>query len=192
MYLVVGLGNPGNRYRGNRHNVGFMIIDRMAERNQSPAFREKFDGVFAKLETGAHEVVLLKPMTYMNKSGESVQKAQAFFKVDAAHTVVVHDELDLPFGTSRVKVGGGAAGHNGIKSITQHSGPDFVRVRIGIGRPEKGSTENFVLGDFSTTERATLPEVIDTAADSIMAIVEHGVSYAMNRFNQKAPLRSSP
>src|SRR5687768_9114170 len=122
MYMVVGLGNPGAKYEGNRHNVGFMVVDRLASRLGASPFREKFKGVFTKAPVGADDVVLIKPMTYMNVSGESVQPAAAFFRVPLDRIVVVHDELDLPFGTLRLKVGGGSAGHNGLKSLTQQLG----------------------------------------------------------------------
>jgi PTH1 family peptidyl-tRNA hydrolase len=185
VHLLVGLGNPGTKYRGNRHNVGFHVVDRIAERRGGgAAWKEKFRGRYLKTEIEGHEVVLLEPMTYMNLSGESVQPAMAFFKVALADLVVVHDELDLSWPTVRVKVGGGAAGHNGIKSLIQHCGADFARVRIGIGRPPGGrSTESWVLSDFDSIERAELPAVIDQAAAAAEAVVVRGAPAAMNAFN---------
>lgn len=188
MYIVVGLGNPGSKYQNHRHNVGFMVIERLADRFGREPFRDKFQGLFAKASLGSAEVGLLKPQTFMNLSGQSTQKALAFFKVELANLIVVHDELDLPFGTIRVKLGGGAAGHNGIKSIVQCcGGPDFVRVRVGLGRPRSGSGgANFVLSDFSRDECAELPNVLDSASLAVSDIVTRGVQAAMNVHNQAA------
>ena len=188
MFLVVGLGNPGVKYAHNRHNVGFMVVDRLAERLRAPAFREKFSGVFSRL--ASPDAVLLKPLTYMNLSGESVQAAMKFFKVSLAQVVVIHDELDLPFGDNRIKVAGGTAGHNGLKSMLQHCGGDgFARVRIGIGRPrnEKGADAvvSHVLGDFSSSERTELAGVLDHAALGVESILDKGIAQAMNAFNAR-------
>lgn len=181
MHLVVGLGNPGPKYAGNRHNAGFLVADELARRWGAGPFREKFKGEHAKAGYGGRDVALLKPMTYMNLSGESVQKAMAFFKVRLADVIVVHDELDLPFGTVRVKVGGGAAGHNGLRSMIQHcGGPDFVRVRFGIGRPQHGAPESWVLSDFGSAERAELGDVVARAVDAVEAVIAKGPDAAMN------------
>jgi PTH1 family peptidyl-tRNA hydrolase len=139
MLLVVGLGNPGRGYASHRHNVGFMAIDELASKVSADAFREKFSGMYARARLGEEQAVLLKPMTYMNESGRSVQPAMAFFKATPRELIVIHDELDLPFGDVRVKFGGGHAGHNGLRSIIAHVGTgDFGRVRFGIGRPTGG------------------------------------------------------
>lgn len=186
MLLVVGLGNPGPKYAGNRHNVGFMTVDRLCERTKASALRDKFSGRFTKIDWHGHETVLLEPMTYMNLSGEAVQKAMTFFKVSLEDVVVLHDELDLPWQTTRIKVGGGAAGHNGLRSIIEHcGGPDFTRVRIGIGRPVHGTVESYVLSGFDSAERAELPAVIDRAADMVEAIAKDGVKAAMNKLHTK-------
>ena len=186
MWLVTGLGNPGPRYAGNRHNVGFELVDRLARSWAAPAMRDKFSGEYTKASFAGHDVVLLKPMTYMNLSGECLQKAMTFFKVPLARVLVVHDELDLEFEDVRVKVGGGAAGHNGLKSIIQHcGGPDFVRLRIGIGRPPRGSTESWVLGDFDSVEGARLPDVLDEAARAAELVVREGPATAQNRVNRR-------
>lgn len=185
MWLVVGLGNPGSEYAKTRHNVGFMTVERLLARWKAPAMKEKFSGVWSKATVGGEEAVLLCPLTYMNLSGESVQKAMAFFKVPVSNVVAIHDEMDLPFGEVRVKVGGGAAGHNGLKSMIQHGGPDFVRVRIGIGRPERGSPESWVLGQFDPVSSAQLPDVLDAAALATEAVVKDGPSAAQNRTNAK-------
>lgn len=185
MYLVVGLGNPGPQYAANRHNAGFMVVERVRERWEAPPLREKFSGRFCKAEYKGEDVVLLMPQTYMNLSGESVQKAMRFFKVPLERVIVIHDELDLDFEELRIKVGGGTAGHNGLKSMVQQcGGPGFVRIRFGIGRPKHGAAHGHVLGDFSSDEKITLDKVIDDAAKRVEAIVDKGVSTAMNRMNK--------
>lgn len=188
MFLVVGLGNPGPKYQKTRHNVGFMVVDQLSERFGREPFRDKFSGQFAKASVDGQECGLLKPQTFMNLSGQSVQKAMAFFKIEPAQLIVLHDELDLPFGTVRVKLGGGAAGHNGIKSVTQCcGGPNFIRVRIGIGRPRSGSGEHFVLSDFSKDECVDLRSVLESASLAARDIVLRGVQAAMNAHNQQKP-----
>jgi PTH1 family peptidyl-tRNA hydrolase len=185
MWLVVGLGNPGPEYARTRHNVGFMTVERLLDRWNAPAPKEKFSGVWSRAAVGAEEVVLLCPLTYMNLSGESAQKAMAFFKIPVSKVVVIHDEMDVPFGEVRVKVGGGAAGHNGLKSMIQHAGADFVRVRIGIGRPARGTQESWVLGAFDPVSSAQLPDVLHAAALATEAVVKDGPAAAQNRTNAK-------
>lgn len=183
MHLVVGLGNPGAAYARNRHNVGFMVVDRLAQ-DAGVALRQKLKGRVAKARLAERDVVLLEPLTFMNKSGESVQAAMRFFQVPLANVVVVHDELDLPFATVRVKSGGGVAGHNGLRSIVQHcGGPEFVRVRVGIDRPPAGNPESWVLGDFDADQSATLPDVLDDAARAVTAVIVEGAPAAMNTVN---------
>jgi PTH1 family peptidyl-tRNA hydrolase len=186
VFLVVGLGNPGPKYRDHRHNVGFMVVDRVASAHARDPFREKFQGSFTRGTLEGNDFVLLKPQTFMNLSGESVQKAMTFFKVELAHLIVVHDELDLPFGTLRVKQGGGLAGHNGLKSIQQCcGGPDFVRLRVGIGKSRSSAGATHVLSDFSREECHELPDVVERAALAIGDIMVRGVSAAMNAHNQQ-------
>lgn len=193
MHLVVGLGNPGKKYERNRHNVGFMVVERLAQSHDLPAFKEKFSGVWTKGEIvvgdARHPVALLLPHTFMNLSGDSVQPAAAFLKVDPGHVIVVHDELDLPWQDVRLKVGGGHAGHNGLRSIIQRLGtPDFVRVRVGIGRPPpgfRGDVADWVLSDFDAMERAELPAVVDRACAAIERVVADGVAAAMNVVNTR-------
>jgi len=160
----------------------------LAAKLKAPAFREKFNGEFTRVPSP--DLVLLKPMTYMNLSGESVQAAMKFFKVSLKDVVVIHDELDLPFGDNRIKLGGGTAGHNGLKSMLQHCGGDgFARVRVGVGRPrsEKGpdAVVNHVLGDFSSSERAELDGVLDHAALGVESMIDKGIAQAMNAFNTR-------
>ncbi|HWL87931.1 MAG TPA: aminoacyl-tRNA hydrolase, partial [Polyangiaceae bacterium] len=156
MILVVGLGNPGKKYEENRHNVGFIAADEIHRQGSFPEWREKFSAFYAK---GDHNA-LLKPQTFMNLSGDSVQPCAAFLKIEPSSIVIVHDELDLPFGDVRLKFGGGHAGHNGLRSIIQRLGtPDFARVRVGIGRPPatfRGDVADFVLTNFDPVEHAEL------------------------------------
>lgn len=184
MLLVVGLGNPGPKYANTRHNVGFMVLDKLADSLKAGPFREKFNGVFTRVNTP--DVVLLKPMTFMNLSGESVQAAMKFFKLAPADLLVVYDELDLPFGECRLKLGGGAAGHNGIKSLLAHAGGDgFARLRVGIGKPRHGDASPHVLGEFSSSERAELGDVLSHATLGVHAVIDKGIAAAMNAFNTR-------
>jgi PTH1 family peptidyl-tRNA hydrolase len=187
VWLVVGLGNPGPRYERNRHSIGFRVVDRLAERHRVEGFREKGGAQVATGSLGTTRIVLLKPMEYMNVSGHAVQRAAAFHKVDAAHTIVVHDEIDFPFGRLKVKADGGHGGHNGVRSVIQQLGSDaFARVRVGVGRPEgeRGpSVADFVLSDFPASMTPEVDELTDRAADAVEAIVRDGVTAAMNRYN---------
>jgi len=184
-WLVVGLGNPGDRYAGNRHNAGFMVVDELARR-YCETFRTKFQSRTTRIRVADQDIVLLEPMTYMNRSGSSVGEAARFYKVEPAETIVVHDEIDLPFGELRLKVGGGHAGHNGLRSIFSHFHRDFVRLRFGVGRPGMGDVSGHVLGDFDAVERATLPDLLDRAVDAIEIVLREGPEPAMNAFHGKA------
>lgn len=195
MLLVVGLGNPGREYASHRHNVGFMAVDELARRVNADAFREKFSGSYARAQIGGEQAVLLKPMTFMNESGRSVQPAMAFFKATPREIIVIHDELDLPFNDVRVKFGGGHAGHNGLRSIVAHVGTaDFGRVRFGIGRPPpgfRGEVADFVLSSFDATERATLADGLKLAVESVLDIAARGIDAAMNARNTR-PKQAKP
>ncbi|UQA59604.1 aminoacyl-tRNA hydrolase [Polyangium aurulentum] len=190
MLLVVGLGNPGKEYASHRHNVGFMAVDELASRIKADPFREKFSGVWSRGSIGDEQVILLKPMTYMNESGRSVQPALAFFKVEPKRLIVLHDELDLPFADVRLKLGGGHAGHNGLRSIMAHVGTgDFGRVRIGIGRPPagfRGEVADFVLSPFDAIERANLPDTLKLVTESVLEVAARGLDAAMNVRNTRA------
>jgi PTH1 family peptidyl-tRNA hydrolase len=186
-HLIAGLGNPGPKYAGNRHNVGFMVVEELARRWGSESFRDRLGGELCKVVVETADVVLLKPMTYMNLSGESVQATMRFFKVPLERLLCVHDELDLEFGVVRLKTGGGTAGHNGLKSVVQHcGGPGFLRCRLGIGRPEHGSAEQYVLSDFNSLERAELGAVIGLAADIVDTVIREGAQEAMNRHHGRS------
>lgn len=193
--IVVGLGNPGDRYQSTRHNVGFAVVELLAERWGRPVFREKFSGLLAQTEAptavsgGDGKVYLLKPLTFMNLSGQSVAPAARFFKQTASDVLVVHDELDLPFGRLQLKEGGGAGGHNGLKSVTEHLGtPNYRRLRVGIGRPPANfryDVADFVLERWSPSEAEALPEVLVRAASAVEMLLESGLSSAMNQVNRK-------
>lgn len=186
MHLVVGLGNPGPRYAKNRHNVGFMVVEALGAA-AGASFREKFSGRFAKVSLRGRDVVLLEPGTFMNRSGDAVREAMGFFRVPLADLLVVHDELDLAFGTVKLKQGGGTAGHNGLRSIVaQCGGPEFARLRVGIGRPEVGTVHDWVLSDFSPPASAELPSVLDEATRAVEAVIVEGISAAMNTVNARA------
>src|SRR6201747_3223334 len=164
MFLFVGLGNPGAKYAHNRHNVGFMVVDEIARRHGFQPWRRRFQGESAEGTLERERVVLLKPMTFMNDSGQSVQEASNFFKLAQGEIAVFHDEIELPPAKLRVKVGGGIAGHNGLRSISAHVGNDYRRVRIGVGHPRvKELVHGYVLSDFAKDERpwvAALPDAV--------------------------------
>jgi PTH1 family peptidyl-tRNA hydrolase len=187
--LVVGLGNPGREHAGQRHNVGFMVLDALVRASGLPEPRAKFNALFTRGELAGKPVALLEPQTYMNLSGESVQPAAAFLKVEPRDVLVVHDELDLPWREVRIKVGGGHAGHNGIRSIIQHLGtPEFARVRVGIGRPPAGyvgTVADWVHSGFDAAERAELPDVVERAGEAVGRIVADGVGPAMLALHTK-------
>jgi peptidyl-tRNA hydrolase, PTH1 family len=187
MFLVVGLGNPGRQYQGNRHNVGFRVVEQLAARAGMSSPREKYGAELYEIALGGERVILCKPMEFMNVSGQAVRQVAGFHKIPAAHTIVVHDELDVPFGRLKLAAGGGAGGHNGIRSIISDLGtPDFARVRVGIDRPPPNwQGADYVLANFTGAEQKQLPEVIDLAAEAVEEIVKRGLPAAMNKFNQR-------
>jgi PTH1 family peptidyl-tRNA hydrolase len=167
MKLFVGLGNPGDTYQANRHNIGFLAVERIAAAHGFGPWRKKFQGYVSEGTLGGEKVVLLKPETYMNESGRAVGEAMRFLKIEAGDAYVFHDELDLVPGKVKVKVGGGNAGHNGLRSISAHIGNDYPRVRLGIGHPgSKDAVVHYVLGDFAKSERAWLNDLLDAVADA--------------------------
>jgi len=184
--LVVGLGNPGREYARNRHNVGYLVADELARRHGGQ-WRSKFNGQLADIRVDSHKVALLKPETYMNDSGRSVRAAASFFKVEPDAILVVHDEGDFDLGRLQARAGGGLAGHNGLRSIAQHLGsPDFLRLRIGVGRPERGdprSLADFVLANFEPQDDAEA--LVARAADAVEALDAEGLESAQRRFNEK-------
>ena len=165
MLLFVGLGNPGPQYAHNRHNIGFMAVDEIHRQTRGTLFRSKFQGDLAEVTVAGEKVLLLKPQTFMNESGRSVQPAMAFYKLKPTDVVVFHDELDLAAGKLRMKTGGGHAGHNGLRSIAAHVGPNFRRVRLGIGHPgDKDKVVGHVLKDFAKADQGWLDKMLDGIA----------------------------
>ena len=182
MRLFVGLGNPGSKYAGNRHNIGFMAIDEMARRHGFAPWRKRFQGETAEGTFTAERVVLLKPATFMNESGRAVGEAAQFFKLTVDDIVVFHDEIELPAAKLRVKVGGGIAGHNGLRSISAHVGNDYRRVRIGVGHPGvKELVHAHVLNDFAKSERPWVETMIDAIADNAPLLVAKKDSQFQNK-----------
>jgi peptidyl-tRNA hydrolase, PTH1 family len=185
--LVVGLGNPGPRYEGNRHNIGFLVADELAARIGGKFKSHKTGTDLLEGRLAGSRVALAKPRSYMNLSGGPVVGAARFFKVDPEHLIVVHDELDLPFGSIRLKLGGGENGHNGLRSITKSLGTrDYLRVRFGIGRPPgRMDPADFVLRDFSTVERKELAFHVDRCADATETLVSKGLEATQNLFHTR-------
>ena len=173
MYLLVGLGNPGPKYAGNRHNIGFMAVDEIVRRHGFSSWRKRFQGEAAEGTLAGEKVLSLKPMTYMNESGRSVGDAARFFDIDPTQVIVFYDEIDLIEGKVRVKFGGGAAGHNGIRSIIAHLGPHFQRVRLGIGHPgAKGLVHPHVLSDFGKADKAWLEPLLDAVGEHAGLLID--------------------
>ena len=189
MRLFVGLGNPGDKYAGNRHNIGFMALDRIAEDHGFSPWRSKFQGEVSEGKFGSDKVILLKPMTFMNKSGQSVGEAMRFYKLDSTDITVLHDELDLAPGKCRVKAGGGHAGHNGLRSVNQHIGPHYDRVRLGIGHPgHKDAVAGYVLRDFAKADQEWLDDLMRGISDG----AEHLARDDGGKFMNAVALRVAP
>jgi len=184
--LIAGLGNPGREYADTRHNVGFMVADELARR-YGGSWRAKFSGDFAEMRLDGLRLAVLKPQTYMNESGRSVGAAARFFRVEPESLVVVHDEVDLEPGRLQARLGGGLAGHNGLRSVAQHLGtPEFARLRIGVGRPERGDPRpvaDFVLSPFPP--EVDVEGLVARAADAVETVAREGVEEAQNRFNER-------
>ena len=187
MYLIVGLGNPGREYEHTRHNAGFDAIDVLAGKLGADVKEKKHKGLCGKGMIAGEKVILLKPQTFMNLSGESVRAAADFYKIDAEHMIVLYDDIDLDVGKLRVRAKGSAGGHNGIKNIIAHMGTqEFPRVRIGVGaKPDRMDLADYVLGRFSQVERPVMEGAFEEAAEAAIAVVEDGIDAAMNRFNRK-------
>jgi peptidyl-tRNA hydrolase, PTH1 family len=185
--LVVGLGNPGREYAETRHNVGFMVAEELARRTGG-SWRGKFSGELAEVRLDGMRLALLRPQTFMNESGRSVAAAVRFFKVEPEDLLVVHDEVDLDPGRLQVRLGGGLAGHNGLRSVAQQVGsPDFARLRIGVGRPERGDPRpvaDFVLSEFPP--ELDVGALVSRAADAVESVAREGLEEAQNRYNERA------
>lgn len=183
--LLAGLGNPGDQYSQTRHNIGFDVVDALANRAGCRVNKEKFNAAYSGSCMGLQNAILVKPLSYMNKSGIPIQRLAAYFKIDIADIIVVHDDMDLAFGKIKIVQGRGHGGHNGIRSIVDSFGQNgCVRVRVGIGRPGGDrSVTGYVLGKYTPEERACLDQVIDNACDACISILEKGVVKAMNLIN---------
>jgi peptidyl-tRNA hydrolase, PTH1 family len=187
MKLVVGLGNPGSKYQGTRHNIGFELVDRLAAAGSGSRFSQKFEGQFAEVEIDFRRVLLLKPETFMNLSGRSVGQAVRFFKLTLADVLVLCDDLSLPVGTLRLRSGGTDGGQKGLRDITAHLGTDqYPRLRVGIGDREAIDAADFVLGRFRNAERPIIDDALILASQAVAVWVTRGIDAAMNQFNGSA------
>ena len=193
MKLIVGLGNPGGEYEGTRHNVGFEVADVLAERAGILLSEKRFKARLGRGRLGTEAVAILKPQTYMNLSGESVGPAVGFYKVSVEDVIVIHDDLDLELGRLKVKKGGGHGGHNGLRSLVKIlPGPEFVRVRIGIGRPPpRWDAADYVLSRFARDDRPLVDDVVRDAADAIEAVLTDGVGRAMTMYNRASDMSAA-
>ncbi len=183
-HLIVGLGNPGRRHAFNRHNVGFMAVDRLAARGDIELKRVQSKAIVGSGRVAGLPVILAKPQTFMNLSGESVGALAAYYKIPPARMLVIYDELDIPFGTIRLREKGSAGGHNGMRSLIQHMGSEFPRLRLGIGRPPgRMDPAAFVLQDFGRDELPLVSEMLSVAVEAVESFVQHGINLTMSRYN---------
>jgi len=188
--IIVGLGNPGDTYQWSRHNIGFQVVDRLAEENHISICHKRFKAHYGRGWVHSQDVLLVKPLTFMNLSGVAVQKVVHFYKVDLPDLIVVYDDLDLPFGTLRIKRWGGDGGHQGVRSIIESiGGNNFLRLKVGIGRPPRGmDPAEYVLDSFVGTERDQLREVLSRASECLFVLISEGIERAMNRFQRRTTL----
>jgi len=185
--LIVGLGNPGNKYEGTRHNVGFSFIDFFSKQTESTITESKFQSLIGSKNISEQKFILMKPQTYMNDSGEAVKEIKNFYKINPSQIIVIYDDLDLDVGQIKIKNTGSSGGHNGINSIINNIGSnEFTRIRIGIGKPkEKSMTNKYVLSKFSKDDQKIINDINDLAKEIIYSIVFKSISFAMNTFNSK-------
>ena len=185
MYLIVGLGNPESEYAKTRHNMGFDVINKIAEKYKIDVNSKKYDGLFWMGEIEGEKVILLKPQTYMNESGKSVVKFQTFYKIPDENCILIYDDIDIDKATIRVRKKGSPGSHNGMKSVTECLGNEnFPRIRVGIGKPEnKGDLINYVIGKISKEEQDLLEEGVEKAREAVIEIIKNGIDSSMNRFN---------
>ena len=183
-FLIVGLGNPGRKYRGNRHNIGFMAVDKLAAAHGITSSSVQNKAIVGNGRIQSHPVIIAKPQTFMNNSGDSVGPLAKYYKIPQENVFIVYDELDLPFGTVRLREKGGAGGHNGMKSIINHLGQDFPRMRLGIGRPPgQMPVQAYVLQDFHKSDIPVVEDVLDVAVCAIETYLKEGIQMAMSRHN---------
>lgn len=189
MRLVVGLGNPGRKYARTRHNAGFLVVERLAERwGIDPGRKTQSNALVGEGRVRDVPVLLARPQSFMNLSGQPARALMDFYKLSVEDVLVVHDEVDLPFGVVRVKSGGGHGGHNGLRDLSRHLGPGYGRVRVGVGRPPEGwDTADYVLGTWTELESAELPAIVETACDAVESALQDGLVVAMNTFNSRNP-----
>jgi len=185
-FIIAGLGNPGPTYQWTRHNAGFLFLDRLADAENCAINRKAFSGLTGEWSYSGHKLILLKPQTFMNLSGRSVMQALQFYKLPLSQLIVVHDELDLPYGAVRFKQGGGHGGHNGLRSIMEQLGRnDFIRLRIGIGKSPYGDTTGHVLGTIPPEQMEQLPKILDGGIAMLRMMLNEGISKAMSLNNNK-------
>ena len=185
-FVIAGLGNPGPQYQWTRHNAGFLFLDRLASHEGISISRKTFSSHTGEWNYGSHRLILIKPQTFMNLSGKAVMQALQFHKLPLSQVIVVHDELDIPFGSVRLKQDGGHGGHNGLRSIMELLGKgDFIRLRIGIGRPPHGDTTNYVLGNVPPDQMEQLPRILDGGLDMLELMLSEGLPKAMSLNNSR-------
>ena len=184
--LIVGLGNPGPQYQWTRHNAGFMVLDRLSHLAEIPVTKKGFSGLCGEGNWQGERLLLLKPLTYMNLSGRSVAEAVRFHKISLEEVIVIHDDLDIPFGRVKLKKGGGHGGHNGLRSLLSELGSgDFTRIRMGIDRPSRGDVVDYVLTPFSREETGRLPQLLDGAVDVLASLLVEGLAKTMSLYNNR-------
>jgi PTH1 family peptidyl-tRNA hydrolase len=193
MIIIAGLGNPGSQYAGNRHNIGFMAVDALQRLPSFSPWSRKFKSEISEGEIAGEKVLLMKPLTYMNLSGEAVGEAMRFYKLGPSNIIAIHDELDLPAGRVRIKTAGGHGGHNGLKSLDAHCGKDYRRLRLGIGHPgDKDRVHGHVLGDFAKTDKVWLEPLIDAIADNASMLIKGEDSQLMNKLALATGAKTEP
>jgi PTH1 family peptidyl-tRNA hydrolase len=184
--LIVGLGNPGSKYQWTRHNAGFMVLDRLSHVSGIPVTKKRFSGFYGEGSWKNERLLLLKPQTFMNLSGQSVAEALRFHKIDLQNLLVIHDDLDIPYGRVKLKEGGGHAGHNGLRSlVSELGGGGFIRIRVGIGRPRFGDAADYVLSNFTKDELVVLPQMVDEIIDLLDLYLMEGLGKAKSVYNNR-------
>jgi len=185
MYIIAGLGNPGKEYASSRHNAGYMAVEYLAGKLNTKLNKLKFNSVYGDTSINGEKVMLVKPVTYMNKSGIAISEIVKFYKISTSNLIVIYDDIDIPLGALRIRPSGSAGTHNGMKSIVDSIGSEFPRIRIGIGRNEEMDLADFVLQRFSSNEKDIVTPIIEKAAEAAVEIIENGIDSAMQKYNMK-------